>query len=212
MGTDALTNRPFGIPPTIRRTPSTGLLPPPVRQPPRRKAFVSYSHLDQIEANRFVADFAGSGGVFISKMVGRRSDLDRIDSTNTDYVMQRIRSDYIEDSTVTIVLVGTCTHSRRYIDWEIKASLQQGQDNLPNGLVAVQLPSCLNGADLPDRVLRNWSQGHGSGYARYWRYRELLESCEPGSRRRSQRDVMEQTRLRTLGTWWHAIRSAGFIG
>jgi MTH538 TIR-like domain (DUF1863) len=34
---------------------------------------------------------------------------DAIDSMDTDYVMGRIRSDYIKDSTVTIVLAGRCT-------------------------------------------------------------------------------------------------------
>lgn len=53
--------------------------------------------------------------------------------------MRKIREQKLEDSTVTIVLVGSCTHSRRYVDWEVKASLQQGQ-SLPNGLITINLP------------------------------------------------------------------------
>lgn len=147
--------------------PTFGRLPPIPTRLVRRKGFISYSHLNQREVDEFVARFGGPYGVFIPKMVGRRSDLDRIDSTNTDYVMQKIRSDYIEDSTVTIVLVGTCTHSRRYVDWEIKASLQRGKDDLPNGLIAIQLSSASNGADLPPRLLSNWNEAHVCCYGRY---------------------------------------------
>jgi len=35
--------------------------------------------------------------------------------------MRRIREEKLQDSTVTIVLVGNCTNSRRYVDWKIKA-------------------------------------------------------------------------------------------
>lgn len=68
-------------------------------------------------------------------------DQNFIHSPNPVYVMQCIRRDYIGDSTVTIVLVVGCTHSRRYVDWEIKASLQQAADGSPNGLIGIQMPS-----------------------------------------------------------------------
>ena len=41
---------------------------------------------------------------------------DVIDSNNTDYVMQRIRQLYLQDSTVTLVLIGKCTWARRFGD------------------------------------------------------------------------------------------------
>ncbi len=66
---------------------------------------------------------------------------DFINSTDTDYVMKCIRENYLSDSTVTIVLIGSCTHSRRYVDWEIKSSLRQGQYTTPNGLIGILLPS-----------------------------------------------------------------------
>src|SRR5207244_2128436 len=67
-----------------------------------------------------------------------------------------------------IVLVGSCTHSRRYVDWEIKASLRQGQDD-PNGLIGILLPSCANRKfypPLPPRFDQNFSKEQQS-YARY---------------------------------------------
>ena len=92
-----------------------------------------------------------------------------IDSSNTDYVMSQIRQKYLLDTTVTIVLVGSCTHSRRYVDWEIKTSLRQG-NYTPNGLMGIVLPSQGNSAYLPQRFLDNWNQDHFNCYARYYRY------------------------------------------
>jgi hypothetical protein len=165
--------------------------PAPQVQPIRRKVFVSYSHLDQREADQFINRFGGSAGVFVAKVLGVTDRDDFIRSANTEYVMQRIRQLYVQDSTVTIVLVGSCTHSRRYVDWEIKASLQQAEDNLPNGLIAIQLPSCPNGAYLPPRLERNWSQTHQNCFARYWKYPQtddqLRQWIEDASQARSNR-------------------------
>jgi hypothetical protein len=134
----------------------------------RRKVFVSHYHRHQVETDAFLRDF---GSVFIRKAVGALGDDNLINSTNPEYVMRRIRSEYIGDSTVTIVLVGSCTHSRRYIDWEIKGSLRQGEDARPNGLLAIQYLSCsTNGADLPPRLAANWKDGNSNCYAKYFRY------------------------------------------
>jgi len=109
--------------------------------------------------------------VFHSRHIGLSNKNDRINSTNPDYVMGRIRTEMVQSrSTVTILLVGSCTHSRRYVDWEIKASLQQGEGRAPNGLLAIQLPSCPNGALLPPRMELNWRRNDAEGYARYYQY------------------------------------------
>jgi len=83
--------------------------------------------------------------------------------------MSKIREKYLGDSTVTIVLIGKCTHSRRYVDWEIKASLRQGT-YAPNGLIGILLPSCGNSAHLPQRFKDNWQKGESDCYARYKAY------------------------------------------
>jgi hypothetical protein len=80
--------------------------------------------------------------------------------------MGEIRRTYLGDSTVTIVLIGKCTHSRRYIDWEIKASLRQGDVYTPNGVIGILLPSAGTSAHLPERFQANWNR-EGNCYARY---------------------------------------------
>lgn len=143
----------------------------------KRKVFISYYHGDQEAVNQFVRDF---GDIFIPKTVGVKDGDFDFDSTNPQYIMRKIREQKLEDSTVTIVLIGSCTHSRRYVDWEVKASLQQGQ-SLPNGLIAINLPYMGNKGGLPQRVNSNVQRdgsGNDIGYARYYRYPESKDELK----------------------------------
>ena len=144
--------------------------------PVKRKVFVSYCHLNQIEANAFVEQWKN---VFIPRALGTTFSDDIINSTNPEYVMSQIRQKYLGDSTVTVVLIGSCTHSRRYIDWELKASLKQG-DSIPNGVVAFLLPSAQlpegrvfsktqsRYPPIPDRLDLNYGLNSAYKYARYF--------------------------------------------
>lgn len=127
----------------------------------RRKVFISRYKEDRNEVDAFIKDYSS---VFIPKVLGANDNDEFINSTNTDYVMQRIREKYLGDSTVTIVLIGSCTHSRRYVDWEIKSSLRQ---YTPNGLLGILLPSQGRSAHLPPRFKENWEKGENNCYARY---------------------------------------------
>lgn len=132
----------------------------------RHKVFVSYHQADEREVNKFITDF---GSVFITKALGTNDRDDFIESDDTDYVMRRISELYLTDSTVTIVLVGKCTWSRKYVDWEVASSLRNDIRNKRNGLLAIQLPSAVRpAAKLPDRVSDNVDGERG--YARYWTY------------------------------------------
>lgn len=137
----------------------------------KRNCFISYYHGDQDEVNAFVRQFSAA---FTPVMlnVDQTYGLDLIESNDPQYVMQQIRSRHFGRSTVTIVLLGNCTHSRRYVDWEIKASLQKGGvgGQLPHGLLAITLPSMDGTAHLPERFRQNWAPGNGEGYANFYRY------------------------------------------
>jgi hypothetical protein len=138
----------------------------PQYQSVKRKVFISFHQKDRIEVDAFIEQWATRHGVFIPKALGVSNNDDLINSTNPEYVMSQIRAKYLGDSTVTIVLIGSCTHSRRYVDWEIKASLRQGVTE-PNGLIGLLLPSCGKSAHLPPRFQENWRQGEQNCYARY---------------------------------------------
>ena len=70
-----------------------------------------------------------------------------IDSYDEDYILQKIREDYISDSTVTIHLIGA--HSaenlgsweQRFIKRKLQASLYNGENNPRSGILGVVLPS-----------------------------------------------------------------------
>ena len=158
-----------------------GLTPPPLT-PPKRQVFISSFHADRSEVDSFIYRWCTLEGVFTPKALGAFHNDDFIDSDNPEYVMSEIRRKYLLDSSVTILLVGKCTHSRRYMDWELKTSLRRGA-NTPNGLLAYVLPSAMPPESsvfgpiawdqrawpsLPDRFAANWNyyKPHEC-YARY---------------------------------------------
>lgn len=160
----------------------------------KRNVFISYFHADQVEVDQFVRDFAHSLNIFTPQMLnsGQSFGSDIINSTNPSYVMQTIRDRHFGHSTVTIVLIGKCTHSRRYIDWEIKASLQKGglSGRDPHGLIAITLPSTNGRAHLPERFQCNWNS-NSTDYARFYSYptsgEELRSWIEDAYRSRTSR-------------------------
>ena len=70
-----------------------------------------------------------------------------IDSTNEDYIMRKIREEYLSTSTVTIHLIGSKSaeslgaYEQRFIKRELQASLYHGEGNTQNGILGVVLPS-----------------------------------------------------------------------
>lgn len=73
-----------------------------------------------------------------------------IDSNDEDYIMRKIREDYLSDSTVTIFLIGsysaenTSFIDQTYIKRELQASLYNGSGNTRNGILGVVLPDMTN--------------------------------------------------------------------
>lgn len=134
----------------------------------RRKCFVSYHNADIDAVGDFLDDF---GSVFIPKVVGIKESDPLIESTDRDYIMRKIREKYLTDSTVTIVLLGRCTWSRRFVDWEIASSLRNDPNNKRSGLLAIPLPPKRTSAHLPDRVKDNWTKGDSAAsYAEFRSY------------------------------------------
>lgn len=139
----------------------------------RHKCFISYHHDDQDEVDDFVRTFDHDRDAFIARGLGEEMAEDIIDSDDTLYVMQRIRELYLRDSTVTLVMMGKCTWARRYVDWEIQASLRSGRTVTPNGLLGIKLPSYpKRGGTFPNRLNLNLKQSDDQKdcYARWMEY------------------------------------------
>ena len=147
--------------------------------PVRRKCFISYHHADEWVVNNFIGTFDHGHDVFIARGIGQEMTQDVIDSTDADYVMRRIREIYVGDSTVTIVMLGRCTWARRYVDWEIQASLRPwGAVALPNGLLGIKLGSFTT---FPERFNNNLIQpgrpDHYAGHIPYPASADILWSA-----------------------------------
>lgn len=135
-----------------------------LQQPARRKVFVSYHHDgDQAYYDAFSRLFHDKYQAI------RDTSLERaIDSDNTEYVMRRIREGHITGTSCTVVLIGGQSHLRKYLDWEIKATLDK-----QHGLVGIVLPTHLKNTEsqivVPDRFLDN----HKSGYSEWEHWTDL---------------------------------------
>lgn len=102
------------------------------------KIFISYHHANDQWAKNQMQQWADQYGLFIDVSVDTN---DVNDSLPTESIRQIIRDDYLRDSSVTIVLVGTETKGRKHVDWEIYSSMYDGTVNKQSGILVVQLPS-----------------------------------------------------------------------
>ncbi|KLU62692.1 hypothetical protein CEB3_c10040 [Peptococcaceae bacterium CEB3] len=72
-----------------------------------------------------------------------------IESEDEDYIMRKIREDYLCDSTVTIHLIGTRgsedlgLEEQIFVKRELQASLYNGKGNTRNGILGVVLPGMI---------------------------------------------------------------------
>ena len=105
---------------------------------PIHKVFISYHHANDQEYKSTLLDLNTQLKIFIDRSV----DTGNIDTNLPDETIRmRIRDEYLRDSTVTILLVGKETASRKHIDWELYSSMIDGKINKKSGIVVVQLPS-----------------------------------------------------------------------
>ncbi|MQU60673.1 hypothetical protein GHO26_23265 [Pseudomonas helleri] len=128
--------------------------------PVKHKVFVSYHHHgDQAYYNLFSKLFHDTYDVIYDNSLERS-----IDSDDVNYVMRRIRENHITGTSCTIVLVGAESPTRKYIDWEISATLEKG-----HALIGVRLPTARLTQDnkyvvVPDRLLDNIHTGFASWF------------------------------------------------
>jgi hypothetical protein len=164
--------------------------------PTRRRCFVSY-HRDDIDiVIQFIADY---GHVFIPTVLGVTDDDEFVDSDDDEYIKRRIREEHLSTTTVTIVMLGKCTWSRRFVDWEIASSLRNDPANKRSGLLALTSPGETI-ATLPARIKDNWVEGKADeSYAEFKVYpttAQSLRSCIEAAfaARTSKADLVDNSR------------------
>jgi len=126
----------------------------------KHKTFISYHHAnDEYYKNEFKKIFSDIHDIIVPWDV-EIGDIDP--SLKPDTIRRKIRDEYLRDSTVTVVLIGSHTWQRRHVDWEIYSSLRDTQANPRSGLVGILLPShphynsnAINLQTIPPRLYDN---------------------------------------------------------
>lgn len=115
-----------------------------------RNVFVSYAHrLDQDVADEFRRKFGTEGMVFSDRSL-ENQDLGayRDETIKDNYIRPKIRQ-----SSVTIVLIGSTTGGRWWVDWEIYYSMLKTSGNDRNGVLGIFIP--YKEHNIPQRILDN---------------------------------------------------------
>jgi hypothetical protein len=132
--------------------------------PEKRKVFVSYHHHgDQAYKNALMERYCDDYELLEDNSLQRI-----IDTDDLQYVEREIREDYIRGSSVTILLCGARTWERKFVDWEIYATLLKKA-----GVVGLQLPTLVQGPLNPTvTVPARFHDNIATGYAlwRTWSY------------------------------------------
>ncbi len=141
----------------------------------RHNVFVSYHHdNDQRYRNHFEELFSNQHDIMVSKSV-QIGDIDS--NSSTEAIRQKIRDEYLRDSTVTVVLIGAQTWQRKHVDWEIGSSLRHTEHNNRSGVIGILLPTyphdswVSNGYSkntIPPRLADNLDNGFSEIYD--WSY------------------------------------------
>lgn len=135
----------------------------------RHKVFVSYHHaLDESYKDSFERRF---GSMFQTIVPGSVNDGDIDPNLPTETIRQKIRDEYLRDTSVTVVLIGAQTWQRKHIDWEIGSSIRQTKTNPRSGLLGILLPSYprndpskYNRHTIPPRLYDNIQCGFAAIY------------------------------------------------
>ncbi len=133
----------------------------------RHKVFVSYHHeLDESYKKIFELRF---GNVFGAIMPGSVQVGDINPGLPAETIRQKIRDEYLRDTSVTVVLIGAETWQRKHIDWEIGSSIRHTEFNPRSGLIGILLPtypradkSKYNRRTIPPRLHDNIACGFAS--------------------------------------------------
>ena len=115
-------------------------------QTKRHKVFISYCYEDDEVWKDCFIRMMGYRIVDKSVKVGDIID----DNVLTVDTLRRVREEHLAEATVTVVLIGPRTWQRKFVDWEIGATLRDTRMNPRCGLLGILLP-CHPGYQQPER-------------------------------------------------------------
>lgn len=104
----------------------------------KHKVFITYHHDNDQWYKEELLRLNAKHDIFIDGSVDT-GDID--DNLDDEAIREKIRDEYLQDTSVTIVLVGTETKNRKHVDWEIFSSMYDGKVNKKSGILIINLPS-----------------------------------------------------------------------
>ena len=102
------------------------------------RVFISYHHENDQYYKNYLVNIGSQYKIFLNYSVDTG---DISDYLSDEAIREKIRDEYLRDSTVTIVLVGLETKGRKHVDWEIYSSMIDGKVNKKSGILVANLPS-----------------------------------------------------------------------
>lgn len=109
----------------------------------KHKVFISYHHENDQWAKEKLINLNKENSIFIDKSLtlDGLSETKKDGSKKTDDEIRiEIRDDYLRDTSVVLLLVGTETKNRKHIDWELYSSMRDSPKNQKSSIVVIQLP------------------------------------------------------------------------
>jgi hypothetical protein len=135
----------------------------------KHRVFISFHHKnDENYKICFEQLFHNYSNAVLSHSV---QDGDISPLANAQTTREIIRTKYLRDTTVTIVLIGSEIWKRKHVDWEISSSIRHTSNNYRSGLIGILLPtyprqdmSRYNPYTIPPRLYYNIKCGYANIY------------------------------------------------
>lgn len=102
------------------------------------RVFICYHHANDQGYKNALLEANRRAPIFIDASVDTGDISDALDD---QAIREKIRDEYLRDSTVTLLLGGTETKKRKHVDWELYSSMFDGTRNKKSGILVVTLPS-----------------------------------------------------------------------
>lgn len=102
------------------------------------KVFISYHHAND---QAYKEELLRLNRTYLMFIDGSVDTGDISDDLDDQAIRQKIRDEYLRDTTVTILLVGTETKNRKHVDWELYSSMFDGKVNKKSAVIVIMLPS-----------------------------------------------------------------------
>jgi len=152
----------------------------------RHKVFISYHHDEDQEYADRLRKYYGSSKAIIDKSM--RRDLGHL---QPETIMNKIRREHLLDSTVTVVLIGKHTWGRKWVDWEIGASIRPYKERTINGLVGLWLP---DHSTKEFRMTDNLESGYAVDLSWEDIQDDFIDKVHQAYNRRRRADLIDNTR------------------